>query len=160
MLCLKAFQVKHLPKQLTVLYAAVKQSEQAEIRSSVPTVRRRNSGREMQNLCLQKGHGWMFMMPRSRQNKGLKMVERIRQYTFMLLRFKTSTQKKHYTTKILNPNNRTRCYEALCYCLVLFVFVANTVAHCTYTDRTQKPLCLLGTCNVCTDVRKIITRKR
>ena len=56
----------------------------------------------------------------------------------MLLRFKTSTQKKHYTTKILNPNNRTRCREALCNCLVPFVFVANTVAHCADKTRTDK----------------------
>ena len=31
--------------------------------SSVPTVRRRNSDREMQNLCLLKGLGWMFIAP-------------------------------------------------------------------------------------------------
>ena len=47
----------------TIVCAAVKQREQAEIRSSVPTVQGRNSDREMQNICLQKGHGWMFMMP-------------------------------------------------------------------------------------------------
>ena len=40
-----------------------KLSEQAEIRNSVLTVRRRNSGKEMQNICLQKGLVWMFMMP-------------------------------------------------------------------------------------------------
>ena len=71
------------------------------------------------------------------------MAERQRQYTFILLPFKTSTQKKHYTTKILNPNNRTRRYEALCYCLVAFVFVAYTVAHCTDKTRTDKSFVLL-----------------
>lgn len=62
MLCLKALQVIHLLKRLTVLCAAGKLNVQAEIRSSVPTVQRRNRDRETQNICLQKGHGWMFMM--------------------------------------------------------------------------------------------------
>ena len=67
------------------------------------------------------------------------MAEGQKQYTFMLLRFKTSTHiGKHFTTKILNPNNRTKCCEALYYCFVAFGFVANTVAHCTDTDRTDK----------------------
>lgn len=61
----------------------------------------------------------------------------------MLLHFKTSTQKKHYTTKILNPNNRTRCCEALCCCLTVFVFVAYTVARCTDKTRTDKSFVLL-----------------
>ena len=71
------------------------------------------------------------------------MAERQRQYTFILLPFKTSTQKKHYTTKILNPNNRTKCCAALCYCLAAFVFATNTVAHCTDKTRTDKNFVLL-----------------
>ena len=61
----------------------------------------------MQNLCLQKGHGWMFMMPWNRQNKGLKSAERQKQYTFMLLRFKTSTQ----TRNILQQKSKIRTNE-------------------------------------------------
>ncbi len=46
----------------------------------------------------------MFMMPLSRQNKGLKMAEGQKQYTFMLLRFKTSTHKRQtFYNKKLKP---------------------------------------------------------
>ena len=47
------------------------------------------------------------MMPLSRQNKGLKSAERQKQYTFMLLHFKTSTQ----TTNIIQQKSETRTNE-------------------------------------------------
>ena len=47
------------------------------------------------------------MMPRSRQNKGSKTAERQRQYTFMLLHFKTSTQ----LANIVQQKSETRTTE-------------------------------------------------
>ena len=161
MLCLKALQVRHLSKLLSVHCVAVKQREQVEIKSSVPTVQRRNRDREMQNICLQKGHGWMFMMPWSRQNKGLKIAEGQKQYTFMLLHFKTSTHNwQTFYNKKLKPEQPNKvlwspvlltCAVRICseHCGTLYGYRPNT-----------KAFMLLGTCNVCTDVRKIITRKR
>jgi hypothetical protein len=51
----------------------------------------------------------MFMMPLSCQNKGSKMAERQRQYTFILLHSKTSTQ----TTNILQQKSKTRTNEQI-----------------------------------------------
>ena len=85
------------------------------------------------------------------------MAEGQKQYTFMLLRFKTSTQ----TRNILQQKSKNRTTEQTAMkpyatALVLFGFVANSVAHCTDKTRTAKSFVLLEICIVCTDVRKII----
>ena len=51
----------------------------------------------------------MFMMPLSRQNKGSKSAERQKQYTFMLLPFKTSTQ----LANIVQQKSKTRTNEQI-----------------------------------------------
>ncbi len=66
------------------------------------------------------------MMPRSRQNKGSKTAERQRQYTFMLLHFKTSTQ----LANIVQQKSETRTNEQLT------ALSSITALCCSYFLRT------------------------